>query len=317
MTDRSLAVVISSTFLLSALLQPACSKSPSAPSGPIPVAGVSALTIITPSTMLQGETPVQASAFLELSDGSRVDVKTLKCETNWSSSALEVARVNQQGFIEAIGAGDATIAVVCGGLRAEAMVRVRRVFPIRGVVVEKYTSRLIPAATVTVTDGENAGMKTMTDSNGRFDLSRVVDSKVSLEISAEGFEVLMLNSTGESEARFELEPRFDERILTIGPSTQSGEWTFDFETGHTGPITVTLHADCLVHGPSWTWRLFTFVRPATNQTIVVWTGLGNGDWEAGPRRESTDATVAAPGRYVRVVRGRLNCQWTARLRYPL
>lgn len=63
-------------------------------------------------------------------------------------------------MIHPAGSGAATIKVDCNYLHAKCALNVRQVFQLGGVVVERYDSRPVANATVTVTEGENAGKET-------------------------------------------------------------------------------------------------------------------------------------------------------------
>ena len=304
---------------LCVLASMACTKTPTAPEPPGgPVVSSATLLLLAPSAILHDGPPVQATAHVEVGDGSRVDIKDLKCQPRWSSSAPAIAQVDADGRIQPISAGEVTITAACGLLRADAVVRIRQAIRVAGRVIEALDPKTgVPDVTVTVTGGDSDGVVAVTDREGRFLLDRLWEPDIAVRVSASNIEPQTTRiSQSDSGVSIRVAPRLLDRTLVVAAADRGETWLFDFETHLTGPITVTLQSDCFVNRPSWTWQLLNSVEIAPASNPVVWVGLGNGDQQFESLKFITATKIRGRGRYPHSVRGSAHCRWIASLRYP-
>jgi hypothetical protein len=317
------------TLPLAAFLIVSCERHstvPSGPSSPIPpLPTVGALVVTAPSTLRQSDPPAQATFYVTLQDGSRIEPSRVKCLPAWGSSAPAVAAVSPTGLIEPVGGGDTIIDLQCGDLRAQFALRVRRTFQLVGWVLEQYDGKPVAGATVTLASGEDAGMERQTDGTGRFEFVNLVDSTANLRIVAGDFQPRTASvPVNGGDVRVPLEPLLLEKTFSMSstPDTMADE--FVFETRHTGPVTLALHADCPVPNYSYGQRLGNRLGVGSKfqgSNFVFGVGLGDGELLPDPSRSRTDASetrTLPPNRYVRdilAVAG-IRCGWTATVRYP-
>ena len=163
MTKRVIGLLAGVTLLLSA-----CESAPQT----VSVTSVSVSP--TSISLMEGESK-QLSA--TVSPGEATDKSV-----NWTSSAPDVASVNQSGNVTAVKAGSATITVKTtdGGKTATCSVTVNaKVFPVTGVTLDAKTKELVEGESFTLkatVSPDNATDKTVTWSSSAPDVASVNQS---------------------------------------------------------------------------------------------------------------------------------------------
>ena len=136
-----------------------CGKdSSTAPSAPTPPASVPASIEITPSsaTLNAIDQTVQLAPVVLDENGAEI----ADASVTWTSGAVDVATVNDQGLVTAVNNGSAVITAQSGSLSASASITVSQV-PVRIVIEIPTTGRLMQTDT-----GQNILVATVQDRNG-------------------------------------------------------------------------------------------------------------------------------------------------------
>jgi len=254
---------------LVALLASACGG-PAAPSPAV----ISLQVVGLPSSITLADT-VALQAIAGLSDGTSAPVQ----HPTWSSSNPDIARVSDNGVVEALRSGPVTITVIAGKLVADARTSVidapsTAKYTLRGVVRASAPQGNTPVkgASVTIAGGWDAGLTATTDAAGGFVLANVSAPFGS------GFPV-RVSSAGYRDASFTVVklPRDEQADVPLEPAvgcayavTPAALWAYDHVPN--GSFDVTTSPGC-----TWTASLIDgLAGPGYFRFAGSTTGTGSG-----------------------------------------
>src|SRR5262245_15342567 len=183
------AASIVSVVMLAACADHASTDNPAGPTPPIANPSATVRAVVVASTSTSSST-FQMHARADMSDGSSRDVTML---SKWETSNPTIAAISSAGIITVLGSGQvevrATYENVSGtiGLLVSGPAR-PSTFAITGVAIEVLPSgKVVPGATVTITDGPNAGLTTTTDEGGLYRFPALQTAPLTIEARKSGY----------------------------------------------------------------------------------------------------------------------------------
>lgn len=149
---------------------------------PAPVASVVRIELIVPASIPPGES-VQLTANAVKSDNS---VENVTSQARWNSSDTRVVAINASGLAQANARGEAIISAsyTSRGASTRTLVLPAGTYRLSGLVTD--TGIGLAGVTVTVIEGVEQGLNTITDGTGRYALYGVRD-RVVLQAKRDGY----------------------------------------------------------------------------------------------------------------------------------
>lgn len=158
-------------------------------SGTAPVLGGSAQAFTATATLSTGGSTLVTSA------------------ATWQSSDAAVVTVTTNGAVAAVSAGTAVVSATYRGVTGSQTITVAPVVQatLFGIVSRAGSSpRPVVGATVTISDGQNAGRTTTTDGNGYYSLGQLLVGTFSLRVTKSGYETVSRSVSLSSDTRLDL-----------------------------------------------------------------------------------------------------------------